>query len=82
MTTPAPSSDPLRRVQLWLGEHLIADFRADASLATRYAQTMTPKFAGVRITNDPYDPAAPELSGAAEPLQLPHDARLWPITAL
>ncbi|MFD3407014.1 hypothetical protein ACFWUU_40400 [Kribbella sp. NPDC058693] len=79
-STPSPSSAPLRRVRLWLGdgeEYLIAEYHAPVELAVRYAATMTPQFAGIRITSDRYD-TVDQVGTAA----LPADPRLWPITAL
>jgi hypothetical protein len=42
-----------RRVRVWFGEHVIADYRAEPALAERYAQAMSRRFAGLRVTNDP-----------------------------
>jgi hypothetical protein len=49
-----------RRVRVWFGDHVIADYRADADLAERYVAAMARRFTGLRITNDPVpdpDPA-------------------------
>jgi len=42
---------------VWFGEHVVADYRAEAELAERYAAAMSRRFAGLRVTNDPiHDP--------------------------
>lgn len=50
-TTPA--SNERRRVRVWFGSHVIADYTAAPDLAERYAHAMSRRFAGLRITNDP-----------------------------
>jgi hypothetical protein len=47
---PTPTD---RRVRVWFGEHVIADYRAEGSTADRYAELMGQRFAGLRITNEP-----------------------------
>jgi len=71
--TAAP--DPLRRVRLWLGEYLIADYRTDPAQADRYTAAMQRLFGGLRVTVDdlPDDPAG-------RVPQLPAE-QLWPLTA-
>ena len=49
---PAPAPEEPRRVRVWFGEHVIADYKADAPTATRYAAAMSRRFVGVRITNE------------------------------
>jgi hypothetical protein len=61
-----------RRVRVWFGEHVIADYQAEPDLAERYAHAMSRRFAGLRVTNDPVPPA-----GEPKP-QLPGE-RLWEI---
>jgi hypothetical protein len=39
-------------VRVWFGEHVIADYRAEPALAERYAQAMSRRFAGLKVTND------------------------------
>ncbi|WP_427887211.1 hypothetical protein ACQHIV_30000 [Kribbella sp. GL6] len=41
-----------RRVRVWFGEHVIAQYVADAPLAARYEQAMRRRFAGLKVTND------------------------------
>ncbi len=47
-----------RRVRVWFGEHVIAQYVADAPLAARYEQAMRRRFAGLRVTNDVLGAAA------------------------
>jgi hypothetical protein len=49
-----------RRVRVWFGRHAIADYRAEADLAERYAAAMARRFPGLRITNDPLPDQQPE----------------------
>ena len=49
-----------RRVRVWFGEHVIAQYVAEAPLAARYEQAMRRRFAGLKVTND--------LLGSADPL--------------
>ena len=44
---------PLLRSGLWFGDHVVADYRAEAELAERYAAAMSRRFAGLRVTSDP-----------------------------
>lgn len=53
MTTSQPSTAERRRVRVWFGQHVIADYSADPEHAERYAAAMDRRFAGLRITNDP-----------------------------
>jgi hypothetical protein len=41
-----------RRVRVWFGEHVIAQYVAEAPLAARYEQAMRRSFAGLKVTND------------------------------
>ena len=41
-----------RRVRVWFGAHVIAQYVADPPLAARYEQAMRRRFAGLRVTND------------------------------
>ncbi|MFC5268499.1 hypothetical protein ACFPJ1_40875 [Kribbella qitaiheensis] len=42
-----------RRVRVWFGRYVIADYTAEPELAQRYAKAMARRFAGLRVTNDP-----------------------------
>ncbi|MGC4939285.1 hypothetical protein [Kribbella sp. DT2] len=41
-----------RRVCVWYGEHIIAQYIAETPLAERYEQAMRRRFASLRVTND------------------------------
>lgn len=47
---------PRRHVRVWFGEHVIANYVAEAPLAERYEHAMKRRFAGLRVTNDPLGP--------------------------
>ena len=47
---PPPSE---RRVRVWFGEHVIADYTAEPADAIRYQAGMTRRFASLRITIEP-----------------------------
>jgi hypothetical protein len=59
-----------RRVRVWFGNHVVADYRAEAELADRYAQAMSRRFAGLRVTSDPIPDAGsrPARTLPGEPL--------------
>ncbi|MEU4604038.1 hypothetical protein AB0F43_13750 [Kribbella sp. NPDC023972] len=64
MTTLAAVPHPTdRRVRMWFGEHVIADYTAEPPDALRYQAGMTRRFASLRIT---IEPAAPLGSPDAE----------------
>lgn len=63
----------MRRVRVWFGEHVLADYRAEPKLAARYAEAMDRRFAGLKITNEP----VPAADAPTEPL--PRE-RMWPVT--
>ncbi|MEV0793857.1 hypothetical protein [Kribbella sp. NPDC050459] len=42
-----------RRVRVWFGEHLIADYVSDPESATAYEVAMSRRFVSLRETNDP-----------------------------
>ena len=70
---PAAVRVERRRVRVWFGDHVVADYRAEAELAERYAAAMSRRFAGLRVTSDPvpdHDPG-PER-------KLPGE-RLWEV---
>ncbi|MEV0289986.1 MULTISPECIES: hypothetical protein [unclassified Kribbella] len=56
MSDPVPQR---RRVLVWFGDHVVADYRAEADLAERYAAAMARRFAGLRVTSDPIPDADP-----------------------
>lgn len=68
-TMTTPPEEITRRVRVWFGEHVIADYRADAENAARYATAMARRFAGLRVTNDPLP-----LTTTLDPLP---GERLW-----
>jgi hypothetical protein len=45
-----------RRVRVWFGEHVIAQYVADEPLAGRYEVAMRRRFSGLRVTNDVVGP--------------------------
>jgi len=53
MITAAAETAPRRNVQVWFGEHVIAQYQAEPALATRYEQAMKRRFASLRVTNRP-----------------------------
>lgn len=64
------SDDPVgpqrRRVRVWFGDHIVADYRAEADVADRYAAAMSRRFAGLRVTSEPIpalDPGGESLPG-------------------
>jgi hypothetical protein len=69
-----------RRVRVWFGMHVIADYCAEPDLAQRYAAAMDRRFAGLKITNEPLPPDD-DMSAAPTP-ELPNEQLLWPLTAL
>jgi hypothetical protein len=71
-TATAIQTSERRRVRVWFGEHVIADYNAEPALAERYADAMSRRFAGLRVTNDPM-PAVDKL-----PDPLPGE-RMWDV---
>lgn len=49
-----------RRVRVWFGEHVIADYTAEPAKALQYQAAMTRRFASLRITIEPVTAAADE----------------------
>ncbi|TCC39367.1 hypothetical protein [Kribbella sindirgiensis] len=45
-----------RRVRVWFGEHVIADYTAEPAKALQYQAGMTRRFASLRITIEPVAP--------------------------
>ncbi|MEU4291163.1 hypothetical protein AB0E63_23305 [Kribbella sp. NPDC026596] len=62
-----------RRVRVWFGDHVVADYRAEAELAERYAAAMSRRFAGLRVTSDPIPDADPG------PVRKLPGERLWEV---
>jgi len=60
-----------RRVRVWFGAHVIADYTAEEDAAVRYAAAMERRFAGLRVTNDP---GRGDSTGSALP-----SALLWSV---
>lgn len=50
-----------RRVRVWFGKTAIADYIAAPELAAQYQEAMRRRFAGLRVTNEPF-PALPDPS--------------------
>lgn len=76
------NSDPAsawRRIRIWLGDLLVAEYTAEPDQASRYQRVMTPRFAGLRITIEPISPEAGEAAGAATAVRLPKE-QLWSLT--
>ncbi|MFC9688388.1 hypothetical protein ACFTSF_07580 [Kribbella sp. NPDC056951] len=44
---------PRRRVRLWFGPHVLADFIGEPASADRHEAAMRRRFPGVHITNEP-----------------------------
>ncbi|MFI6673957.1 hypothetical protein [Kribbella sp. NPDC050470] len=47
------SSPPRRRVRLWFGPHLIADYIGDPASAARHEAALRRRFPDLHLTNDP-----------------------------
>lgn len=60
-------------MRVWFGDHVVADYCAEAELAERYAAAMSRRFAGLRVTSDPLPDHDP---GPAR--RLPGE-RLWEV---
>jgi hypothetical protein len=59
---------------VWFGDHVVADYRAEAELADRYAAAMSRRFAGLRVTSEPVPDSDPTPGR-----NLPGE-RLWEVT--
>lgn len=54
MTTLAERPLPTdRRVCVWFGEHIIAEYTAEPETALRYQAAMTRRFASLRVSIEP-----------------------------
>jgi hypothetical protein len=62
--------EPKRHVRVWFGEHVIASYVAERELAETYANAMSRRYAGLRVTNEP----VPDVDPHAQPLP---PARIW-----
>jgi hypothetical protein len=71
-TATAIQTNERRRVRVWFGEHVIADYNAEPALAERYADAMSRRFAGLRVTNDPM----PTVDKLPDPLP---GERMWDV---
>jgi hypothetical protein len=58
---------------VWFGDHVVADYRAEAELAEDYAVAMSRRFAGLRVTKEPIPDCDP---GPARILPV---ERLWEV---
>lgn len=59
VTAAVEQAQPRRhRVRVWFGEHVIADYNTEPAFE-RYAHAMSRRFAGLRVTNDPF-PSTPQ----------------------
>ena len=57
MTTLVDASQPSeRRVRVWFGEHVIAEYTAEPAKAIRYQAAMTRRFFSLRVTIEPAIP--------------------------
>ncbi|MDX6237623.1 MAG: hypothetical protein QOG10_2438 [Kribbellaceae bacterium] len=77
----ATGTSQRRRVRVWFGSHVIANYCAEPELAERYAAAMDRRFAGLMVTNEPLQPPDDTVSAVPAP-ELPSDQLLWPLTAL
>lgn len=82
-TQESPTTSERRRVRVWFGQHVIAEYTAVPDLADRYEAAMSRRFAGLKTTNEPV-PAAPTSPAAGDPhpLPLPENPSRWPLTAI
>lgn len=68
----APST---RRVRVWFGEHVVADYAAEPDRAAQYEEAMQRRYAGLRVTNE----LLPLTRLSGPPPALPGE-RLWELT--
>lgn len=77
-----PTGPHRRRVRVWFGDHVVADYRAEADLADRYAAAMARRFAGLRVTIEPIPdsgPGGPEQGGRQDATRELPGERLWEV---
>ncbi|HEY0687785.1 MAG TPA: hypothetical protein VGD71_01995 [Kribbella sp.] len=55
--TPLPTD---RRVRVWFGEHIIAEYTAEPEPALRYQAAMNRRFASLRVTIEPAVAVVPD----------------------
>lgn len=72
----AEPAERSRKVRIWLGELLIAEYIAEVDQAWRYKRVMTPRFAGLRID---VEPARGRIEDQAQLAKLPSE-QLWALT--
>lgn len=77
MMSDPPS--PWRRIRIWLGELLVAEYLAELDQASRYQRVMAPRFTGLRITVEPIPNGSGTTESAAPALALPSE-QLWSLT--
>ncbi|MEV0287917.1 hypothetical protein AB0H36_27705 [Kribbella sp. NPDC050820] len=65
MTTATAPVAPLRIVRVWFGPHIIAEYRAEAGLAGRYAAAMARRFPSLNVTNQPTNPPLAQAPDSA-----------------
>jgi hypothetical protein len=65
-----------RKVRIWLGDLLIAEYIAEADRARRYKRVMAPRFAGLRIEVEAADGRIEDQDKLAV---LPNE-QLWSLT--
>jgi hypothetical protein len=53
MSIGVQHDEPLHRVCVWFGEHLIADYTANPEAAAKYEAAMRRRFLSLRVTNEP-----------------------------
>jgi len=53
MSVSLEHDEPLQRVCVWFGEHLIADYTADPENAATYEAAMRRRFVSLRVTSEP-----------------------------
>lgn len=69
-----PEEIPVRRrVRVWFGEHVIAEYAADVRLVERYADAVRQRFTGLKITVDD------QPNGSERPIPC---ERLWDVVPL
>jgi hypothetical protein len=51
--TAQVAEQPLRRVCVWFGEHLIIDHVSEPEKATWFEYAIQRRYAGLRVTNEP-----------------------------